>query len=112
MRQWEILYFPFPSQAEPHPFVILSVDEIALNPQYLEVNALKCVSVRGAYRLKPNDVWLDQSEGLGGPTVVRCHVMFLLRKGRLPRNRGGAVSVVRRREIARKVNACFKLSGI
>ena len=63
MKQWEIYSFPFPAAEQPHPFVIFSVDEIAANPDYFEVNALKCVSVRGDYKLKKSDVWLDSSEG-------------------------------------------------
>ena len=112
MKQWEIFDFPYPSPAQPHPFVILSINAITENPDYANVNALLCVSVRGDYKLKGNDVWLDQSDGLDGPTVVRCHVMFLLEKSAFIGARRGSVSLARRREIAKKMNLCFGLQGI
>lgn len=47
MKQWEIYNFPYPSPEQLHPFVILSIDQIADNPAYDAVNGLMCVSVRG-----------------------------------------------------------------
>ena len=111
MRQWEIYDFPYPSPAQAHPFVILSIDEIADNPAYEMVNALMCVTVRGDYQPKRNDVRLDESDGLDWRTVVRCHFMHTLDKASF-RARRGSVTLERRRNIARKINDCFKLAGL
>lgn len=111
MRQWQIVDFPFPNEAQPHPFVILSPDEIAGNADHVTVNALMCVTVRGDYQLKARDVRLDQGDGLDWPTVVRCHFIFALSKDAFHGSRG-IVSRERRRQIARTVQACFEFAGL
>lgn len=51
---------------------------------------------------------LDESDGLDWKTAVRCHQFVLVRKADL-RNRRGAVSQKRRREIARKIVEVLRL---
>ena len=44
MRQWDIFLFPF-TEEQPHPVVILSIDERAAARKH--VNGLLCVTLRG-----------------------------------------------------------------
>ena len=106
MRQWEIRDFPFPSPAQPHPFVVISPDLIAANDDITQANALLCVSVRGDYKPKPRDVRLNGSDGLDGPTVVRCHFVHGLAKEHFGPVRG-LVTAVRRRAIVKTINLSF-----
>lgn len=110
MRQWEIYDFPYPSAGQPHPFVILSPTVMAESGQYEQVNALMCVSLRGKDQPKLRDVRLNGSDGLDGPTLVRCHFIFTLAKSSFGRRRG-AVTVARRREISRTLAKCFEFAG-
>lgn len=110
MRQWEIYDFPYPSAGQPHPFVILSPTVMAESGQYDQVNALMCVSLRGKDQPKLRDVRLNGSDGLDGPTLVRCHFIFTLAKSSFGRRRG-AVTVARRREISRTLAKCFEFAG-
>ncbi len=110
MRQWEIYDFPYPSPEQPHPFVILSPTVLAESEQYAQVNALMCVSLRAKDQPKLRDVRLNGSDGLDGPTLVRCHFVFTLPKLEFGRKRG-EVSLIRRREITKTLGKCFQLPG-
>jgi len=110
MKQWEIDDFPYPSPAQPHPFVVLSPTVLVESEQYAQVNALMCVSLRGKDQPKLRDVRLNGTDGLDGPTLVRCHFIFTLSKTSFGRKRG-EVSPLRRREIAKTLGKCFQFPG-
>ena len=104
MRQWEIYLFPF-TEEQPHPVVILSIDERAAARKH--VNGLICVSLRGR-PLALHEVLLDQADGLEGETAVRCDLIHLLARERFKELRG-RVSPDRQMQISRKVIECFRL---
>jgi hypothetical protein len=107
MKQWDIFLYPFPDEL-PHPVVILSVDEWCENPGFVRVNGLLCSSARLNRGPKKNEVILDESDGLDWKTGVRCDFVYALPKADF-RNYRGSVSLLRRREIARKLSECFRL---
>jgi mRNA-degrading endonuclease toxin of MazEF toxin-antitoxin module len=107
MKQWDIYSYPFPEGA--HPAVILSPAEVCLNPDFAEVNVLFCATHRPITRPPKNfEVFLDEANGLSWRTTVRCHKLLFVRKDAL-KDRWGSVSLVRRREIARKIVEVFRL---
>ena len=111
MKQWEIYDFPYPSEDQPHPFVILSPTVLAEHKDYKEVNALMCVSLRGGTQPKPRDVRLNGSDGLDGPTLVRCHFIHTFEKSKFRRKRG-TVSIARQRAIGKTLALVFNLTGV
>lgn len=111
MKQWEIYDFPYPSAEQPHPFVILSPTVLAESKDYQQVNALMCVSLRGKDQPKLRDVRLNGSDGLDGPTLVRCHFIHTLSKAAFGRRRG-MVSQTRQRAISKTLGICFGLAGV
>lgn len=107
MKQWDIFSYAF--RQGNHPAIVLSPDEIAENPDIEEVNVLFAATCRPITRPpKRHEVMLDESDGLDWKTAVRCHQFVLVRKADL-RNRRGAVSQKRRREIARKIVEVLRL---
>jgi mRNA-degrading endonuclease toxin of MazEF toxin-antitoxin module len=108
MKQWDIYLYPFPDE-KPHPVVILSVDEWCENEDFLRVNGLLCTSAQLNRGPKKNEIILDHADGLDWKTGVRCDFVHALPKADF-RDWRGTVSAVRRREIARKLAECFRLS--
>jgi mRNA-degrading endonuclease toxin of MazEF toxin-antitoxin module len=107
MRQWDIVMFPF-SRERRHPAVIISNDEVCLNNDLDEVNALICTSARVTRAPKPNEEVLDESDGLDWKTLVRCDRIHLLSKSEFDDYKG-SVTPQRRYLIARKIVETFRL---
>ena len=107
MRQWDILLFPFREEL-PHPAVIISNDERCENADLEVVNALICTSAQLNRPPKKNEIILDESDGLGWKTAVRCDVIYLLPKAEFAGHRG-QVNPLRRALIARKIAECLRL---
>ena len=107
MKQWDIWSFPFTEGA--HPVVIVSPDEICANADFREVNVLFCATHRPINRApKGFEVILDETDGLNWRTAVRCHKLLFVPKAILT-NHLGSVSLLRRREVARKIVEVFRL---
>ena len=90
MKQWNIHLFPF-RREQPHPVVILSNDERCLNPDYTEVNAFLCTTVRLNRGPKGNEFILDEADGLDWKTAVRCDLIHLLPKADFGERRGQVI---------------------
>lgn len=107
MQQWDIYSYPFAEG--DHPAVVLSPDELCLNPDVPEVNVLFCATHRPLTRPpKPFEIVQDEKDGLSWKTAVRCHKVLLVPKNRLTR-RWGNVSPARRKVLARKLVEVFRL---
>lgn len=104
MRQWDIFLFPF-TEEQPHPVVILSIDERAGARK--NVNGLLCVTLRGR-PLGLHEVLLDRADGLDWETAVRCDLIHLLERNRFLERRG-RVSEDRQIQISRKLIELFRL---
>jgi mRNA-degrading endonuclease toxin of MazEF toxin-antitoxin module len=107
MKQWDIFFFPFGKERR-HPAVILSNDETCQNPDVEEINALLCTSAQVNRGPKATEEVLDQSDGLDWKTMVRCDRVYLLPKSKFQEQKG-AVTVQRRRQIARKIVEVLRL---
>lgn len=84
-------------------FVVLSPTRLCADTNFESVNGLLCTTVRPVGRAaKPHEVFLDDSDGLDWTTAVRCNVVFHFAKAAAGKRRG-LVSVIRRREIARRI---------
>src|SRR5262249_13176718 len=106
MKQWDIVSYPYPSEAEAHPFVIISPNLVCADPRIQYVNALLCVTLRGAREAQGHEVLLNSADGLEWKTLLNCRMIYQLVKNRVlgaqyPR---GIVSVARRRQIVRVLN--------
>jgi mRNA-degrading endonuclease toxin of MazEF toxin-antitoxin module len=101
MKAWDIYSFQPPNWPEPHPAVIVSHPLRVTNKP--EVNVLMCSSQRAARVPKPNEVILDESDGLDWPTICKCDLLHAVEKSDLKQLRGH-VTGERRREIIAAIN--------
>jgi mRNA-degrading endonuclease toxin of MazEF toxin-antitoxin module len=104
MRQWDIFLFPF-TEEQPHPVVILSIDERAAARKH--INGLVCVTLRGR-PLALHEVLLDQADGLDWESAVRCDLIHLLERDRFVERRGRVIPE-RQIQIGRKLIECLRL---
>jgi mRNA-degrading endonuclease toxin of MazEF toxin-antitoxin module len=84
----------------PHPVVIVSHSARAERRDFVEV--LDCTSQRASRVPAPNEVRLDEADGLDGPTLCKCDCIFAVPREELKRQRG-TVSAERRRQIVRAI---------
>jgi hypothetical protein len=108
MKAWDIYTG---SLFGPHPCVLVSSQaRIDRKP---EVVVLKCTSMApGQQRLpKENETVLDQADGLDWKTLCRCDLLFTVDKSSLT-NKRGAVTIERRRDIARKIVRGLAIAGL
>jgi mRNA-degrading endonuclease toxin of MazEF toxin-antitoxin module len=107
MQQWDIVMFPF-AREKRHPAVIISNDENCQNPDIEEVNALICTSAKVNRTPRATEESLDEADGLGWKTMVRCDRIYLLPKAQFA-ERKGSVTEERRHLIARKIVEVLRL---
>lgn len=108
MKQWDVFLYPYPSQADPHYFVILSQDSLCQNSTVARVNGLACQTVRPANRpARPFEVYLDRADGFDWKTLVRCHFIYDLDKAMILGPRKGMITPARIQEIRSKLRAIF-----
>ena len=101
MKAWDIFSYQPPDWPEPHPCVIVShPGRVANKP---EVNILMCSSQRAQRAPRPNEIVLDQSDGLNWPTLCKCDLLHSVEKTDL-KNRRGVVTPERRRQIIATIN--------
>ena len=101
MRAWDIYSFQPTAWPEPHPAVIVShPDRVARKP---EVTILMCSSKEATRPAKPNEVILDDSDGLQWPTLCKCDLLYAVEKADLKHQRGH-VTEDRRAAIIRTIN--------
>lgn len=101
MKAWEIWSYQPAGWPEPHPAVIISHTMRVTNKP--EVNLLMCSTKRATRPANPDEVILDQADGLAWATLCRCDLFFLANKQQLT-NRRGQVSEERRRAIIATIN--------
>jgi hypothetical protein len=101
MKSWDILSYQPPGWPEAHPAVIVSHPLRTQNKP--QVNVLLCSSNPPNRPARPDEVILDQSDGLDWPTLCRCDLLFLVNKSDLKSPRG-AVTHERRRPIISTIN--------
>ncbi|MHB8522281.1 MAG: hypothetical protein ACYDH9_16195 [Limisphaerales bacterium] len=108
MKAWDIYTGDL---CGPHPMVLVSCQpRVDAKPQ---VVVLKCTSMKpGKERqAKENETVLDAQDGLDWKTLCRCDLLFTVDKATL-KNKRGAVSFERRRDIARKIVQGLAIAGL
>jgi mRNA-degrading endonuclease toxin of MazEF toxin-antitoxin module len=96
VKAWEIWSFHPPEWPEPHPAVIVSHPlRVANKPQ---VDIVMGSSQRAQREAKPNEVILDESDGLDRPTLFKCDLIYTVSKSDL-NSRRGTVTAERRRKM-------------
>src|SRR5688572_193181 len=98
LKAWDIFSYQPAGWPEPHPCVIIShPDRVAHKP---EVNVLMCSSQQATRAAKPNEVILDEADGLDWPTICKCDLILDIPKADLRQKRGHVTDARRRAIIA------------
>src|SRR5882724_5781926 len=78
MTAWDIYSFQPANWPQSHPAVVVShPDRVADKP---EVTILMCSSKAATRPTKPNEVILDESDGLEWPTLCKCDLLYTVPK--------------------------------
>ena len=101
MKAWEIWSYQPQGWPQPHPAVIVSSSERVANKP--DVNILMCSSQQATRDPRPNEVVLDQVDGLNWPTLCKCDLIHMVVKTELKQRRG-LVSPERRRANVSTIN--------
>src|SRR5436305_598922 len=101
MKAWDIWSYHPPGWPEPHPAVIISSPGRVANKP--EINLLMCSSKAATRPPMPNEIILDQADGLNWPTLCKCDLIYLVTKNELKVKRG-QVTEVRRKQIIATIN--------
>ena len=101
MKPWEIWSYQPAGWPEPHPAVIVSHPQrVAAKP---EVNVVMCSSQEASRPPRPNEVLLDQADGLDWPTLCKCDLLLDVARSELKHHRGH-VTAPRRKQIIVTIN--------
>jgi hypothetical protein len=106
IHQWEVWKCRPPGFERDHWFVILSPEELCLEPRELVVNGLACFTLRGS----PDrvSVRLNSADGFAAPTVCDCDLAYVLEKRAL-HSCLGPVSWERQQAIKAKLKEVIRL---
>jgi len=96
LKAFDIYSWQPPGWPEPHPVVIVSHPDRVANKA--EVSVLACSSKAATRSPRPNEVVLDEADGLDWPTLCKCDLIYAVPKAELQQRRG-RVSDARRRQI-------------
>lgn len=109
LRQWDIVKVRInPADKDEHPAIVISPDEVlaAAPPR---INVLYGTTRRPNMVVKPHQAVLNGADGLEHQTLVSCAHFYQVSPGSIS-GKYGAVTPVRRKEIARKIIASFRLA--
>jgi hypothetical protein len=98
MNAWDVYYWDF--EFGRHPVVIISHPVRVARKD--AVNVLKCSSHRATRPAGPTEVILDEADGLDGPTLCACDLIFAVPKAQL-KDRKGSVAPIRRRALVQQM---------
>ena len=108
MRQWDVFDFSFAHPIGLHPAVILSPDEVAINPDIAVVNVLVITTVRADYRLGRFDIMLNGADGLDHLSRVKVSPIVEIKKSEAGSKRG-SLSTTRQKVVAKKIREVYRL---
>ncbi len=101
MKAWDIWSFQPAGWPEPQPAVIVShPDRVDRKP---EVMIAMCASKPATRAAKPNEMILDQADGLQWATLCKCDLLYTVPKTEL-KNQRGVVTEERRRQLIATIN--------
>ena len=102
MKPFEIFNWHPPHWDKPHPAVIVSHPSRAENKDLIEV--VMCTSQRASRAPKPEEIVLDEADGLDWPTLCRCDLIYAVPREDL-KGRRGTVSAARQSQLVRTLIA-------
>jgi mRNA-degrading endonuclease toxin of MazEF toxin-antitoxin module len=102
MKQFDIFSWQPAGWPEPHPCVIVSHPDRANRKTPVEV--IMCSSKRATRKAEPDEIILDEADGLDWPSICKCDLIHSVSRHDLKQSRG-AVAELRRAPLVRTLIA-------
>lgn len=107
LKQWDVVKVRInPGDRDEHPAVVISADEVCESAP--RVNVLYGSTRRPGQQARSHQSVLNGADGLEHPTLVGCGHFYQIAPAAIT-GRFGTVSAARRRDIARKIVAAYRL---
>lgn len=108
-RQWDIVRVRIrPDDRDEHPAVVLTCDEFCADERRHALNVLYGTTRRPSVTPEPYEVTLNGADGLERPTLFNCGHLYTIDRRKISAVTG-RVTPERRRQIARKIVATYRL---
>jgi mRNA-degrading endonuclease toxin of MazEF toxin-antitoxin module len=109
LRQWDVVKVRIrPEDRDEHPAVVISCDELCGDAHRTALNVLYGTTRRPATSADSFEVTLNGADGLERPTLFHCGHLYTVDRRKVTTTLG-RVSTERRRQIGRKIVACYRL---
>ena len=110
LKQWDVVKLRIkPNDKDEHFAVVISPDDVTKNEQIPAINVLYCSSFRPAIPLEPHQVRLNGEDGMERATVASCIHFYTVTRDKIFATTG-RVGIERRRQLARRIVASFRLA--
>ncbi|MEX2044082.1 MAG: hypothetical protein WD941_01940 [Opitutus sp.] len=107
LKQWDVVKVRInPGDRDEHPAIVISTDEVCASAP--RVNVLYGSTRRPGQPVRSHQAVLDGADGLDHATLFSCGHFYQIAPASIT-GRYGSVGPVRRREIARKIVAAYRL---
>lgn len=108
IAQWDLVRVRInPGDRDEHPALILTADDLCVDPAIYQINVLYGSTRRPAAPLKPTQFVLNGADGLEHATVFTCSHIYSVDRRKIA-SVMGCVSPDRRRPLARKIIAAYR----
>ena len=109
LHQWDIVKVRInPKDRDEHPAVVVSPEELCADSRKTKINVLYGTTKRPAEGPRPHEVLLNGADGLEHLTLISCAYFYGVDRSKITTSIG-RVAPERRRQIARKIVATFRL---
>jgi mRNA-degrading endonuclease toxin of MazEF toxin-antitoxin module len=109
LHQWDVVKVRInPEDRDEHPAVIISPEELCIDPRKTRLNVLYGTTRRPGETPSAHEVVLNGADGLDHATLVGCAYFFGVDRRKITTS-FGRVAPERRRQIGRKIVASLRL---
>lgn len=109
LHQWDVVKVRInPEDRDEHPAVIISPEELCIDPRKTRLNVLYGTTKRPSETLSVYEVVLNGADGLEHATRVGCAYFYGVDRRKITTSLG-RVAQERRRQIGRKIVASLRL---
>lgn len=105
--QWDVVKVRInPGDRDEHPALVISTDEVCASAP--RINVIYGSTRRPGQPARPHQVVLNGADGLDRPTLFGCGHFYQVSPDAIT-GHYGSVTAARRREVARKIIAAYRL---
>ncbi len=108
-HQWDVVKVRInPDDRDEHPAVIISPEELCIDPRVAKINVLYGTTRRPGQSVRAREVVLNGADGMDHATLVDCAYFYGVDRRKFTQTVGRVVPE-RRRQIGRTIVASYRL---